>query len=118
MAQRYESKAGDVTMQRAKPGLFRRSETLRCELVDLSIDGALVALPPNATITPGIRAELSIQGEQATVGVRHVQPGPDGRLRCGVSFRTASPGFTAVVNESISAVITDPRRHEPWRMNG
>ena len=118
MAPRYQSRATDVTLHVRNPGLLQRRRTLRCELADLSIDGALVVLPSNATVQRGIRVELSIAGERATVGVRHVNQGRDGRLRCGVSFRTASPGFTAVVNDSIAAAITDPRRNDAWRMNG
>ncbi len=119
MALRYAGGPADVTLRVPKRGLFRqRSNNVSCDLIDLSIDGALVSLPADVAVHEGVRVELSLDGEHATVGIRHVQPAHAGRRLCGVAFRTTSTGFDAVVNETIAAVITDPRRHDPWRMNG
>ena len=88
------------------------------EVLDVSIGGALVAISHDVAIQRGIRLHLTLDGEEATAGVRHLEVAGDGRRCYGIAFRTTSPGFEAVVNETIASAITDPKRHEAWRMNG
>jgi len=118
MALRYRTGSRAVELLPPRRGrLSRRPKPIPCDLIDLSIDGALVALPVDAAVCPGYRLALTIDAEQATAGVRHVQADSDGQLRCGLAFRTTTPRFDALVNETIAAVVTDPRRNEAWRIS-
>ncbi len=101
-------------------GLFGRERfvDVEAELLDVSIGGALVAVPDGATVREGGRVDLTLEGEHSTGRLRHIEPMIDGRRRCGVAFRMPSTAFEAIVNETIASLISDPKRNEAWRMNG
>lgn len=86
------------------------------EVIDLSVGGALLALPSDAPITEGTRVDLCFEGEEATVGVRHLTSG--NRAYCGVAFRSTTSAFEAAVHAAIEPLVDDPKRREAWRMNG
>lgn len=120
MSLRYRGAALSATLAFPTKKFFGRKKLVDVdvELLDVSIGGALVALPDNALVREGIRLDLTLEGEHAMVGLRHVEPDVDGRSRCGIAFRETSRGFDAVVSETIASLITDPKRNETWRMNG
>ncbi len=117
---RYPCDAASVQLTLPRRGFFgrERSVDVQAEMLDVSIGGALVALPDDAPVRSGIRLDLTLDGEHTTAGIRHVGPVIDGRCRCGIAFRTPSPAFEAVVHETIESLVTDPKRKEAWRMNG
>ena len=120
MSLRYRGVMARATLVMPSRGFLGRHRFVAAdgELLDVSIGGALLAVSHNVAVQPGIRLHLTLDGEEATVGIRHVEVAGDGRHRCGMAFRTTSPGFEAVVNETIASAITDPKRHQAWRMNG
>lgn len=120
MSHRYRGATPSATLTIPTKGFFGRKRfvDVDAELLDLSIGGALLAVPDTALAREGIRLDLTLGGEHATVGLRHVESDDDGRGRCGVAFRATSRAFDAVVNETIASLITDPKRNEAWRMNG
>lgn len=117
MSLRYCGATSNVRLTTPTTRFIGRKRFVDAELLDISIGGALLVVPNSTLARQGIRVDLTIEGEHATVGLRHVEHGVDGWCRCGVAFRDTSHAFDAVVHKTIASLITDPKRNQAWRMN-
>jgi hypothetical protein len=107
LTERYRSRVEARLQLEAKVGVLKRTKTLEEDviLVDLSVTGAGVDLPPGRLadhLQLGRSANLSLGDDDAMVSIRQIRTG-SGHVFVGVEFVAVSPGFRLQVYEVVNS---------------
>jgi hypothetical protein len=88
-------RAAIVIEQRKRFGRVKEVQ-IGAEVRDVSVTGALLAVPPGAPLAVGQSCDLEITGQRGGVRVRRLNES-DGDLLCGVEFLDPRPSFLPTI---------------------
>jgi hypothetical protein len=105
MVPRYRAGRWPITWCRLRRGLFGlREKPAPAEVIDLSVDGALVLGPFDRNVRRGSVVPIEHAGARGLVQVRHVHDAPDPKLRFyGVQFVHLQPELRSLVHDLVAA---------------
>jgi hypothetical protein len=73
-----------------------KEELVGVEVRDVSVTGALLAVPTDIQLQAGQECELEITGQRGRSRIRRLSPA-DGELLCGVEFADSRPAFLPTI---------------------